>query len=1235
MADNSSTTKFKVDISQLKKEFQEAQRHIKLVTSEFKASTASMDRWSDNADGLSAKIKELNGILTAEEKKLDSLQKQYELTAKEQGENSKGAQELMIKLNNQRAAVEKVRSSISYYTDKLNDLTSESKQAASASDKLRSTIQDQESELASLKSKYASLVVEQKGSTEEAKQLAKRISELSSDLKSNKSALLEAESAADKFDKTLDDLDDSAKNASDGFTVMKGALADLLADGIKSVVDGIKDFAVESESANNKFQAATGASTEEMEDFTEQMDELYKNAYSDSLEDIGDKMAYVKQVTGEVDPSKIKELTENAMALEDTFGSDFNETIRGVNNLMTHFGISSEEAFDLFAKGSQEGLDYTGELGDNIAEYGGNFQQAGYSAEEYFQLLVNGSKNGAYNLDKVNDSINEVKNRLGDGTIEKNLDIFSDGTKQAFKNWEDGKGTMKDVIDSIVDDINECTDEQDALTMAQVAFGTMGEDANLKVVKSLKSTGSTFKDVGNTMKDLKKIRYDDIGTQFKELGRTLQTEMLKPLAEKAFPYFKKLADVAITNMDKIIPVATALGIAITAIFTINKAATLISSLGTLATALGITKVATDAQTASTLALNTAWLASPITWVIAAIGGLTAALVIANKKQQEAIEAEYGLSEAQKETVESAKSLNEEYNKMNDARNESMSSINTEFSYLDQLKNELNGLVDSNGKVKEGYEDRANFIVNELSSALGMEKDKIWEIIQSNGELGDSIDQLIQKKQAEATLAANEDAYTEAIQKRNDALQTYQDNLTVLEEAEKKYNEVKEEGNSVMEMYNYLLSVNPEQAAYYYMGNKKIIAANEEAKKSYEEAKEGVKQSEEAYVGYNTTIQNYEGLSSAIISGDAAKIEDALLNMQNGFISAENGTKESLERQVKNMEDNYESLKQAIENNTPGVTQEMVDQAAEMVDKAEEELDKLEPKASESGENAGKAYADGVGSKSGDGKKSGEKVSSETNKGLGSPNTYQTGNKKAGEYTSGIGSQQNYAGQTGTALSNSVNSGLGSANTYATGNQKIVQFNSGINSVGTYNSGKGRADDANSGLKSVDTYTTGDNFTAGFSNGLSSGASSTSIWTKAWNLGKKALDGLKQAIREGSPSKETYQSGDFFVAGFANAISDGTKIAVEKAKKMGRETLDALNAEMDTGIDVPQMNTIRSSMASTKKAVRRNTGNFSGNVGGQTVNNYNFYQTNNSPKSLSRLEIYRQTKNQLNFAKGVS
>lgn len=34
------------------------------------------------------------------------------------------------------------------------------------------------------------------------------------------------------------------------------------------------------------------------------------------------------------------------------------------------------------------------------------------------------------------------------------------------------------------------------------------------------------------------------------------------------------------------------------------------------------------------------------------------------------------------------------------------------------------------------------------------------------------------------------------------------------------------------------------------------------------------------------------------------------------------------------------------------------------------------------------------------------------------------------------------------------------------------------------------------------------------------------------------------------------------------------------------------------------------------------------LSGSVVNNYNFNQTNNSPKALSRIEIYRQSKNLL-------
>ena len=73
-----------------------------------------------------------------------------------------------------------------------------------------------------------------------------------------------------------------------------------------------------------------------------------------------------------------------------------NETLRGVNSLMQQYGLTAQQAMDYIVVGTQNGLDKTNELGDNLSEYAGKFAQAGYSASEYFQLLDNGLKNGAY-----------------------------------------------------------------------------------------------------------------------------------------------------------------------------------------------------------------------------------------------------------------------------------------------------------------------------------------------------------------------------------------------------------------------------------------------------------------------------------------------------------------------------------------------------------------------------------------------------------------------------------------------------------------------------------------------------------------------------------------------------------------------------------------------------------------------------------------------------------------------
>ena len=107
-----------------------------------------------------------------------------------------------------------------------------------------------------------------------------------------------------------------------------------------------------------------------------------------------------------------------------------------------------------------------------------------------------------------------------------------------------------------------------------------------------------------------------------------------------------------------------------------------------------------------------------------------------------------MTEEQKKANKEIHKQYEAYKELDSARKDAMSGIDAEYAHLTELKDELNTLIDTNGKVKSGYEDRANFIVSELSSALGLEKEQIWEIINANGNLSESINQVIEKKKAE-------------------------------------------------------------------------------------------------------------------------------------------------------------------------------------------------------------------------------------------------------------------------------------------------------------------------------------------------------------------------------------------------------------------------------------------------------------------------------------------------------
>lgn len=974
MAEENVTTKIGIDISELKKNITEANRRIRSLNAEFKSATAGMDSWSDSTDGLAKKVEQMTGIVEQEKIKLSALEEQYKQIAETQGKDSKAAEDLYIKMKNQEAAVGRASASLKKYTEKLNETTEKEQKSKGAFTSLEEEISNQEKELDRLKDGYKDAALEFGETSKEANAFREDIKKLSGELADNKSKAEQLRTSTNNLDESFEKTKQAAEKSEDGFSSVKVAIGNLISEGIKKMtqeaVDALKRITEETQTASNSFQAITGETDAVTQKFSDKMKEMYKDGYGESLKDIGDKMAYVKQVTKETDPSKVKELTENAIALEDTFGSDFQETIRGVNGLMTHFGTDSTKAFDLFAKGSQKGLDYTNELGDNVAEYGGNFKQAGYTVEEYFQLLANGTKNGAYNLDKVNDSINEVKNKLGDGSIEKNIGIFSKDTKKSFKAWKDGKGTMKKVIDSIVKDINGCKNEQKALTMASTAFGTMGEDANLKVVKSLKSTGKTFKKVQGSAEKLKEVKYDDVATKFKNIGRTVQLDLFVPLAEKLLPKIEQLADYAIKHIDGTERAIVILGGTMGVIFATAKFVKLFQTLQTIYKAFVTLKTAIASTAAAQKILNLIQAASPMGLLAAGIGAVVGGLALyaaatkgATKVTDKESESIDKMIEKHDKTKKSVDEMTKSWKDLKKTRDESVSGTTEQFDYYKKLKDELDDMVDKNGKVKKSQKDRAKFIVTTLNNALGTELKMTGRVIKNYEKEKKSIDKLIEAKKAQAILNANEDLYATAIKGQKGAFQNLEKEQANLEETTSKLEAAQKKLNAAQSNKNlkeYIKTFGQTAGVTRY--ERDLNAAKEAVSKLESEQKKNkktVSDTEKQWTEYNTTIENYEGLSSAIISGDAKKINSALNKTVNNFISAKTGTKKQLEDQVENMKKNYEDLKTAVANGTPGVTKKMVGAAKQMVTKSEKELEKYEKKTKKSGQKATDEYKEGL------------------------------------------------------------------------------------------------------------------------------------------------------------------------------------------------------------------------------------------------------------------------------------
>lgn len=451
MAEN-VTTKFRVDISDLKKNIAEANRQVKQYKAELANASAGMKKGEETADSLSKKIQAQGKIVEAEKAKLQAMKDEL---AKYEDTLKKGE-------------------------DIIADLTKKHEEAAKAYGE---------------NSEEAQKLAKQLEQAQEAQERnAKATDELRTRIIAQGTAVKNAEGQVKQFSDALNDLqkeeketgDEAEKTTSGGLNAFAVALGNLasqvitkavsgLGGLVKSVIETGKAF----DSSMSKVKAISGATAEDMDKLTEKAEQMGATTKFTATE-AADAMGYMAMAGWKTED--MLGGIDGVMNLAAASGAELATTSDIVTDSLTAFGNSAEDAGRLAdimaaaASNSNTNVEMMGETFKYAASLAGSL---GYSMEDT-AIATGLMANSGIKATQAGTSLRAMMTRMAAPTKESATAMEALGLK-----LDDGHGNMKSLMQVMQElrvsfgDLKmsqeELTQEQNKLNSA-LESGEMDED---------------------------------------------------------------------------------------------------------------------------------------------------------------------------------------------------------------------------------------------------------------------------------------------------------------------------------------------------------------------------------------------------------------------------------------------------------------------------------------------------------------------------------------------------------------------------------------------------------------------------------------------------------------------------------------------------------------------------------------------------------------------------------------
>lgn len=778
--------------------------------------------------------------------------------------------------------------------------------------------------------------------------------------------------------------------------------------------------------------------------------------------------------------------------------------------------------------------------------------------------------------------------------VQQNMGITGTTAKEAAGTIEGSTGSMHAAWENLLTGIADETQDIDELWNNFIQSAVASAKNMLPRIKKLVSNFSAFVD--------KKMR-----EKFPDFMKDLDSarEGVKKL-------FKFIQD----NGDEVLAVLKGIAVAFVTYKTVATIAGVVTAFKTLVTAIKAGELAMVALN-GTLSVSPIGLVAA---AVAGLTASLIALDQANKKaiqsqyglnqaQQECIDkseelySEYqNMDNARTENNDAIlseydylKELKEEYNSLIDENGEVKKGYEARAEYiLNELaeamqveRKEIDKTIKKNGKLGKSLDDL-------------MIKQKAQAILESNKQYYS--DAMGERKGAL-------EQYTQAVKTATEAETKFKSNLAangLTQESFDAYQIAKQE-NDLKTLLQY-------QKTY----SKETLDGLEVAWEAWSKASDGLLQAEKKYVGINQTIQNYEGLAASILEGDSKKIEKGINNLTNNVLTAQTGTEKTLQMQANEFREKFKTMKEAVEQGIISVTDAEYKESKTLMDNANRELIKYFKSTDLAKEIKAQGYV--IPQYLTDGLKEGYLSVNEAMKYLEKLISFEQGDYGAGyaEIAQGLGIKiperiaegimrgsldveqadkemgeliqytlNEAAAKSGIAaedipenikiavmegekdietavkeMKQGVVDGMADDDTEASnkGEELTENYADGISSKKkeAETAGKEVSEAAANALDTDEAETSGENFVAGFVNGIKNEEERGTVGKWASKIANQAITAIKEAQKEGSPSKITFKSGQNFTQGYINGIislsgklkstvANLTKIALKQLK----------------------------------------------------------------------------------------